>query len=154
MQGDLAVGRVAVEPPNAPAYFSRDGRTSVDPNDFHRLDLVLASGASMTWSVDLPPDTRRAVFSTVVRAASGDTQLGRAARVSIAAEGSSVLVEERAFLPRDTAHSLSVDLSSLAGKKITLRLAAEETQAGAIPLIFEAPRVLMTLDPGQNRNAS
>jgi hypothetical protein len=34
-----------------------------------------------------------------------------------------------------------------------LRLAAEETQEGATPLVFEAPRVLMTLDPGQNRHA-
>jgi hypothetical protein len=100
--------------------------------------------------VDLPPGARRATFSTVIRAAPGDPQSGRGARVSVTAEGSSVLLDERAFLPRETARPFSVDLSSLAGKRITLRLAAEETHEGASPLVFEAPRVLMTLHPGQN----
>jgi hypothetical protein len=154
LQGDVAVGRVAVETPNRPAFLSRDGRTPADPKDFHRLDLVLAPGASVMWHVDLPPGARRATFSTVIRAAPGDLQLGRGARVSVTAEGSSVVLEERAFLPRETARPLSVDLSSLAGKRVTLRLAAEETHEGETPLVFEAPQVLMTLDPEQNRHAS
>ncbi len=141
MQGDVAVGRVGVEPPNAPAFFSRDGRTRADPNDFHRLDLVLPPGAAMAWSVDLPPETRRATFSTVVRAAPGDRQFGRGARVSLTAEGSPVSLDERAFVPREKAKRLSVDLSTLAGKRITLHLAGEETQEGATPLVFEAPKI-------------
>jgi hypothetical protein len=95
----------------------------------------------VSWRIDLPPGTRRATFSTVVRAAPGDTQLGRGARISVTAEGSSVVLEERAFLPRETARPLSVDLSSLAGKRVTLRLAAEETHEGATPLVFEAPKI-------------
>ncbi|MFI5197631.1 MAG: hypothetical protein ACHQJD_03340 [Thermoanaerobaculia bacterium] len=154
LQGDVAVGRVVLEISNERTFFSRDDRTPADPNDFHRLDLVLAPGTTVSWRIDLPPGTRRAAFSTVVRAAPGDPHLGRGARVSVTAEGSSVVLEERVFLPRETARPLSVDLSALAGKRITLHLAAEETQTGAMPLVFEAPQVLMTLDPEQNHHAS
>jgi hypothetical protein len=153
LQGDVPLGRVRLEPESAPSFFSDDGTTRRDVDDFRRLDLVLAPGASVTWRVDLPPGTRRATFSTVIRAAPGDAQLGRGARVSVTAEGSSVLLDERAFLPRETARPLAVDLSSLAGKRITLRLASEETHEGETPLVFEAPRVFMTVDPEQNRNA-
>ncbi len=141
LQGDVAVGRVAFETPNLLALFSRDGRTPADPNDFHRLDVVLAPGAAVTWRVDLPPNLKSARFRTRVRSAPGDPQLGRGARVSVTAEGSSIILEERAFLPSETARPLSIDLSSLAGKRVTLRLAAEETHEGATPLVFEAPRI-------------
>jgi hypothetical protein len=151
LQGDAAVGRVTLETPNLPAFLSRDGRTPGDPNDFHRLDLVISPGAAVTWRVDLPPNLKSARFQTRVHAAAGDPQLGRGARASVTAEGSSVFLEERAFLPRETAWPLSVDLSSLAGKRVTLRLAAEETREGATSLIFEAPRVLMTI-PGRERH--
>jgi hypothetical protein len=146
LQGDVAVGRVAVESLNLPAFLSRDGVTPADPKDFHRLDLVLAPSASMTWRVDLPPGTRSAMFSTVVRAAPGDAQLGRGACVSVTAGGLPVLLEERAFLPREEARPLSVDLSSLAGKRITLRLFAEETHEGETPLVFEAPKIELRVD--------
>ena len=46
MQGDTAVGRVVLEASSERAFFSRDDRTPTDPNDFHRLDLVLEPGAS------------------------------------------------------------------------------------------------------------
>ncbi|HEX7600109.1 MAG TPA: hypothetical protein VF316_00840, partial [Polyangiaceae bacterium] len=147
LQGDVAVGRVRLEPESAPSFFSDDGRTRRDINDFHRLDLVLASGTAVTWRVDLPSGTRRATFSTVVRATPGDPQLGRGARVSMTAEGSPVVLDERAFLPRETARPLSVDLSSLAGKRITLRLEAEEA-AGGGPLILEAPKIELRLAAG------
>ncbi len=91
LQGDVAVGRVAVEPPNLRAVFSRDGVTNADPSDFHRLDLVQAPGSSVTWRVDLPPGTR-ALFLTRVRASPDDEMHGRGARVSVTAEGSSVLL--------------------------------------------------------------
>jgi hypothetical protein len=150
LQGDVPLGRIRLEPETSPSFFSDDGRTRRDVADFRRLDFVLASGASVTWRVDLPPGTRRATFSTVVRAAPGDPMFGRGARVSVTAEGSSVFLEERAFLPRDTARPLSIDLSALAGKRITLRLSAEETHEDATPLVLEAPRVILALDPGQN----
>ena len=67
--------------------------------------------------------------------------LGRGVRVSVTAEGSSAFLEERAFLPRETARPLSIDLLALAGKRITLCLAAEETHEGETPLIFEAPKI-------------
>ena len=146
LQGDVAVGRVRLEPETAPSFFSDDGRTRRDVNDFHRLDLVLASGTAVTWRVDLPPGTRRATFSTVIRAAPGDPMLGRGARVSVTAEGSPVFLEERAFLPRDTARPLSIDLSSLAGRCVTLRLSTEETHEGDTPLIFRAPKIELRVD--------
>jgi hypothetical protein len=140
-----------MEPESAPSFFSDDGRTRRDVDDFHRLDLVLAPGGTVTWRVDLPPNLKSAQFMTRVHAAPGDTQLGRGARVSVTAEGSSsVLLDERAFLPRETARPLSVDLSSLAGQRVTLRLAAEETQEGATPLVFKAPRILLALLEGKN----
>jgi hypothetical protein len=146
LQGDVPLGRVRLEPESAPSFFSDDGRTRRDVADFRRLDLVLAPGAAVTWRMDLPPGARRATFSTVIRAAPGDSQLGRGARVSVTAEGSPVFLEERAFLPRETAQPLSVDLSSLAGKRVTLRLAAEETHEGETPLVFEAPKVELVVD--------
>ena len=83
----------------------------------------------------------------------GDETLARGASVSVTAEGSPASLEERAFLPRETARPLSIDLSSLAGKTITLRLSAEETHEGATPLVFEAPRVIVTAEAGQNPDA-
>jgi hypothetical protein len=141
LQGDLAVGRVAVDSANTSALFSSDGVTTGDPNDFHRLDLVLATGSTVSWRVDLPPNLKSALFLTRVHAVPGDDTLARGARVSVTAEGSPASLEERAFLPRETARPLSVDLSSLAGKTITLRLSAEETHEGATPLVFEAPKI-------------
>jgi len=145
LQGDVPLGRVRLEPESAPSFFSDDGRTRRDINDFHRLDLVLSPGGAVSWSVDLPPGTRRATFSTVIRAAPGDSQLGRGARVSVTAEGSPVFLEERAFLPRETSRPLSVDLSSLAGRRVTLRLSTEETHEGDTPLVFEAPKIELAL---------
>ena len=146
LQGDVAVGRVAVETPNRPAFLSRDGVTPADPKDFHRLDFVLAPGSTVTWRVDLPPNLKSAQFLTRVHAAPGDEMLARGARVSVTAEGSSVTLDKRAFVPRETARPLSVDLSSLAGKRVTLRLAAEETPEGATPLVFEAPKIELRVD--------
>jgi hypothetical protein len=153
LQGDAAVGRVTIETPNLPVFFSRNDRTPADPNDFHRLDLVLAPGAYVTWRVDLPPNLKSARFLTRVRLAAGDPTLGRGARFSITAEGSPIVLDERAFLPRETARLLSADLSSFAGKRATLRLATEQTQESATPLVLEAPRVLMTLGPVRERHA-
>jgi hypothetical protein len=150
LQGDVPLGRVRFEPESAPSFFSDDGRTRRDVNDFHRLDLVLASGTAVTWRVELPPGARRATFSTVIRAAPGDPMLGRGVRVSVTAEGSSAFLEERAFLPREAARPLSVDLSSLAGKRITLRLYAEETHEGETPLVFGAPKIEIRAEDPRN----
>jgi hypothetical protein len=150
LQGDVAVGRVQLEPESAPSYFSDDGRTRRDVNDFHRLDFVLSPGSTVSWRVDLPPRLKSARFLTRVHTAPGDEMLARGARVLVTAEGSPVLLEERVFLPSETARPLTIDLSPLAGKRITLRIVAEETHEGATPLVFEAPRVVLTLDPGQN----
>jgi hypothetical protein len=141
LQGDVPLGRVRLEPESAPSFFSRDGKIPGNIEDFHRLDLVLSPGTTATWRVDLPPNLKSARFLTRVHAAAGDLQLGRGARVSVTAEGSPVVLDERAFLPREMARPLSVDLSSLAGKHVTLRLAAEETHEGETPLVFETPRV-------------
>ncbi|MEO8586966.1 MAG: hypothetical protein ABI584_12455 [Acidobacteriota bacterium] len=140
LQGDAAIGRVSVGKPIRHVFLSRDGQTPGDLLDFHRLDLVLAPGARVIWQVDLPPGAH-AVFSTVVRAAPGDSQAARGALVSVGSEGSSVCFEERAFLPRETARPLSVDLSSLAGRSITLRISADETHEGETPLVFESPKI-------------
>ena len=117
LQGDVPLGRVRLEPESAPLFFSNDGRTRRDVDDFHRLDFVLSPGSTVSWRVDLPPNLKRAKFLTRVHAGRGDGMLGRGARVSVAAEGSSAILEERVFIPRATARPLSVDLSSLAGKR-------------------------------------
>lgn len=146
LQGDVPLGRVRFDPESAPSFFSADGRTRRDIDDFRRLDFVLSPGSTVIWRVDLPPNLRSAQFRTRVHAAPGDEMLARGARVSVTAEGSPASLEERAFLPRETARPLSINLLSLAGKRVTLRLTAEETHEGATSLVFEAPRVLMTLD--------
>jgi hypothetical protein len=153
LQGDVPLKRVRREPETAPSFFSADGRTPGDIDDFRRLDLILAPRSTVSWRVDLPPNLKSAQFLTRVHAVPGDETLARGASVSVTAEGSPASLEERAFLPRETARPLSVDLSSLAGKTITLRLSAEETHEGATPLVFEAPRVIVTADAGQNPDA-
>lgn len=145
LQGDVAVGRVAIATPTRQAFLSRDGRTSADPNDFKRLDLVLAPGAAVTWRVDVPRNVRVAEFRTGVRVARDDATLARGARVSLdgKADGTRVLV------PAGGREALQVDLRASAGRTVTLRIQAEETTGGS-PLVFETPRVELTLDPGQN----
>jgi hypothetical protein len=150
LQGDFRVGRIRLEPESSPSFFSDDGITRRDVDDFRRLDFVLSPGSIVSWRVDLPPNLKSVRFMTRARATPGDPLLGRAARVSVVAEGSSALLDERMFLPRETARPLSVDLSSLAGKRITLRLAAEETQPGATPLIFEAPKIEIRAENPRN----
>ena len=141
LQGDVPLGRVRLEPESAPPFFSADGRTPRDLYDFRRLDLVLAPGGAASWRVDLPPGTRRATFSTVIREAPGAPQVARGARVSVTAAGSTDFSEARALLPHGAAQPLSIDLSPLAGKRITLRLSADDTHEGGTPLVFEAPKI-------------
>jgi len=141
LQGDVPLRRVRLEPASAPSFFSADGGTPGDIDDFRRLDLILAPGSTVSWRVDLPPNLKSAQFLTRVHAVPGDDTLARGARVSVTAEGSPASLEERAFLPRETARPLSVDLSSLTERTVTLRLSAEETHEGATPLVFEAPKI-------------
>ncbi|MGA7992304.1 MAG: hypothetical protein WCC53_12775 [Thermoanaerobaculia bacterium] len=140
LQGDLAVGRVGIETPNATAFLSRDARTPGDPNDFRRLDLVLAPGAAVTWRVDLPPNLRSARFESRVRASTDDPMLARGARVAVMGEA----VETRVLVPAGGRELLSLDLRAYAGKTVTLRLTAEEAEGDA-PLVFEAPKIELRL---------
>jgi len=146
LQGDIPLGRVRLDPASAPSFFSRDGKIPGNIEDFHRLDLVLSPGATVTWRVDVPTATRRAYFTTVVRVAKGDRAEGRGARVSVTPEAGSALVQERVFLPRGTTRALSIDLSPFAGETISVRLLAEETHDGQTPLLFEAPRIDLALE--------
>ena len=145
LQGDAALGRVAVATPAHAAFLSRDGRTPGDLNDFHRLDLVLATGAAVTWRVDLPTNLKSARFETRVRAAAGDPMLARGARVTVDGEAR----EARVLVPAGERAPLSLDLRPLAGRAVTLRIEAEEA-TGAASLILEAPRILLTVDADAN----
>lgn len=136
LQGDLAIGRAAVETPRLAVFFSRDDVKPADPKDFHRLDAVFAPGAAVTWRIDLPPSLRSAEFRTRVHAAPGDVSLARGASVAIVGEGG----EARILVPAGGRKSLSMNLNAFAGRGLTLRIAAEEATGGA-PLVFEAPRV-------------
>jgi hypothetical protein len=151
LQGDLAVGRVGIENPKATAFLSRDGRTPGDPNDFRRLDLVLGPDAAVTWRVDVPPNLKSARFETRVRASRDDASLARGARVTTVG-GSVEPVEARVLVPAGSDEPLALDLGAFAGKTVTLRLTAEEAEGGR-PMIFEAPRVELSLESGQNRRA-
>jgi hypothetical protein len=148
LQGDVAVGRVAIENSRT-AFLSRDGRTPGDPNDYHRLDLVLFPDASVTWRVDLPPDLRSARFETRVRASQDEHMLARGVRVSIAGEPAA----SRTLVPAGGRESLSLDLVAYAGKTVTLTLTAEEAAGGA-PMMLEAPRIDLALAPRQHSRAS
>jgi hypothetical protein len=149
LQGDAVVGRVGIDTAKTAAFLSRDGRTPGDPGDFHRLDLVLAPGAAVTWSVDLPPGLKSARFETRVRTSEDDSMLARGARVSVTGD----LVEPaeaRALVPAGGKEPLSLDLRAYAGSTVTLKLMAEEAAAGA-PIVLEAPRIELTVrDRPQN----
>jgi hypothetical protein len=142
LQGDVAMGRVAVETPTLPAFLSRDDRAPGDPNDFHRLDLVLAPGAAVTWRIDLPPNVKIARFLTRVQAGPGDEMLARGARVQIVGTAG----EARAFVPAGDREALSLDLRPWAGRTVTLRVLSEEA-SGGVPLLFDAPRVELEQAP-------
>ena len=148
-QGDLAVGRVASTNPKAAAFFSRDGRTPGDPDDFHRLDLVLAPDAAVTWRVDLPPNLKSARFETRVRASANDPMLARGARVEVAGEPGGA----RALVPAGGDEPLALDLGPFAGRTVTLRLTAEGAEAGA-PMVFEPPKIEISLRRGAERKGA
>ncbi len=143
LQGDVAVGRVGTDPSKAAAFLSRDGRTPGDPDDFHRLDLVLGPDAAVTWRVDLPPHLKSARFETRVSASRDDPMLARGARVEVV-NGAGEPVDARALVPAGGRESLSLDLEAFAGKTVTLKLTAEEAEGGK-PLVLEAPRIELRL---------
>jgi hypothetical protein len=145
LQGDVPLGRVLLEPGTAPTFFTADGRTRRDVDDFRRLDFVLSPDSTVAWLVDLPPNLTSARFRTRVHATPGGAQLGRGAHVSVTPAGSSLALDARAFVPAETTAPLEVDLSTWAGKRITVTLAADETHEAALPLIFEAPRIELRL---------
>ncbi|MGA7992303.1 MAG: hypothetical protein WCC53_12770 [Thermoanaerobaculia bacterium] len=142
LQGDAPLGRVRIEPGGAPPFLSADGRTRGDPNDFRRLDLVLAPGAAAAWRIDLPPNQRSACFESCVRASTDDPMLARGARVAVMGDAG----ETRVLVPAGGRELLSLDLRAYAGKTVTLRLTAEEVEGGA-PLVFEAPKIELRLAP-------
>ncbi len=136
LQGDFAVRRVGLEDPTRRAFLSLDGRTPGDPDDFHRLDLVLGPKAVVTWRVDLPPNLKSARFETRVSASRDDPMLARGARVEVAGEPEGA----RALVPAGGDEPLALDLRAFAGKTVTLRLSAEEAEGGR-PLVFSAPKI-------------
>jgi hypothetical protein len=146
LQGDVAVGRVRLDPTSAPSFFSRDGKTPGNIDDFHRLDLVLSPGSTVTWSVDLPPDTRTARFRTVVRTDADESFSARGAAVSASTGPDGPTMASRVFLPRGEKRALVLDLFPLAGRTVKVSLGAEETQTPGAPLLWEAPRIELALE--------
>ena len=132
LQGDAFLGRVAGLGDGG-GFLSRDGRTPGDVTDWHRLDLVLAPGANVTWSVDVPPRLRQAAFETRVRARDS----GPAPVLRLGVDG----VVAASGAPGRGDAPLVFDLRSFAGRTITLRLETEATGAGTTPIILEAPRI-------------
>jgi hypothetical protein len=145
LQGDLAIGRVGVGARKAAAFLSLDGKTPGDPDDFHRLDLVLDPGAVVTWRVDLPANLKSARFETRVYASRNDPMLARGARVDVAGEDAGA----RALVPAGGREPLRLDLEAFAGKTVTLRLTAEEAEGGA-PLVLEAPKIEIRAEARRN----
>jgi hypothetical protein len=140
LQGDAAMGRVKLGTPDAPAFLSANDRTPGDLYDFHRLDLVLAPSAAVTWRVELPPDLKSARFETRVCASNDDPMFARGARASVEGAAS----EMRVLVPAGGRESLSLDLRPYAGRTAALKLVAEEAK-GRKPLIFEAPKIELRL---------
>ena len=135
LQGDLAVGRVELENRRAATFLSRDGTTPADPNDFHRLDLVLGPDAAVTWRVDLPPSLKSARFETRVRASADDPMLARGARVAVAGEP----LEARALVPAGVDEPLALDLRAFArsgGARTFAQLAQQ--LSGPRPIVARA----------------
>ncbi len=147
LQGDVALGRVRLEPESAPSFFSDDGRTRGEIDDFRRLDLVLASGASVTWRVDLPLAARIARFRSQVRTDPGKFFTARATVASAAVGTDSSTIAARVVLHRDETRELVLDLSRFAGKTVRLMLGPEETQTAGASLLWEAPRIELELEP-------
>jgi hypothetical protein len=145
LQGDVALGRVRLDPASAPSFFSRDGKTPGSIEDFHRLDFVLSPRATATWRVDVPPGTRTARFRTVVRTGRDGSVNPRETAVSASA-GPDPAIAARVVLPGGEKRELALDLSRFAGRTVELSLSAEETQSPGAPLIWEAPRIELALE--------
>ena len=148
LQGDIGRGRVGLEPMSSTSFFSRDGVVPADPNDFHRLDLVLAPGATATWRVDVPANIRLARFASAVRAQPNGLHAGRYARFTVVSKD--VHLQEHVFLEKGARRSVSLDLARFAGQSIRLEIHSEDAKAPAAPLLFEAPRIEMQVAAGGN----
>ena len=146
LQGDTILGRVSGLESGSRAFLSRDGRTAGDPNDFHRLDLVLAPGAAVTWRVDLPPNVTMASFEARVRVPAEDAAPTRIVRVGVAGTEREAL----AFASAGGKADLSLGLQAFTGRTVTLRIRCEEG-AGAVPLVLEAPRIEIEIPRGVAR---
>ena len=146
LQGDTILGRVSGLESGSRAFLSRDGRTAGDPNDFHRLDLVLAPGAAVTWRVDLPPNVTAASFAARVLVPAEDAAPTRIVRVGVAGTEREAL----AFASAGGRADLSLGLGAFTGRTVTLRIRCEEA-AGAVPLVLEAPRIEIEIPRGAAR---
>ena len=144
LQGDVPLGRVSLDP--ASAFFSRDGKTPGNIEDFYRLDLVLSPGATVSWSVDIPPGTHTARFRTVIRTDPDESSNARGATVSASAGAEGPTIASRVFLPRGEKRELMLDLSRFRGRTVQLSLGAEETPTAGAPLLWEAPRLELALE--------
>jgi len=141
LQGDVPLGRVGLDPASAPSFFTRDGKTPGDIEDFHRLDMLLSAGATVTWRVDVPAGTRSAMFRSVVRTVPDESLDARGAAVSAFAGPDGPTIASRVLLPRGLERELVLDLSRFEGRTVNVSLGAEETPTPGAPLLWEAPRI-------------
>ncbi len=140
LQGDVILGRVSFDAGGTQAFLSRDGRTPGDPNEFHRLALVLPPGARATWRVDLPAGLARAELRTEVRRSRTSGPVPRTLTVRAAAGDLSR--EERIAVPEASSKRLSLDLLPFSGSTATITLEADRDAAATRrPLLLAAPRI-------------
>ena len=141
LQRDVLHGRVSLEPDSAPSFFSRDGKTPGNIEDDRRLDLVLSSGATVTWRVEVPRGTRSATFRSQIRTVPGEVLDARRAAVSASAGPDGPTATSHLFLPRGEERELVLDLSQFEGGTVKLSLTTEDAGMASAPLLWKAPRI-------------
>lgn len=162
LQGDFIQNSVRLEEvaKNSKIFWSVDKQIkSVPFFDYRHLNLIMKSPNALEWTVTLPAKLQHAQFVSAVamadKPASAPDSDGFDPQVWILESGAKPLLvfSKNVQAGASDWFPIGIDLSSWAGKTITLRLTSLPLQSNAGDMVvFRYPHINLSLEPGQARS--